>query len=394
MRKITSGIKKTRQTLPLKPKSKSLNRLKLAKISVLVLAILTSSIIGGIFIHSLFAGNLDSPGVPSTTMKTLDDIYCKLTGCVPASHSLDPSAALAPTMHTSQDIYDAAPDFKDNPGDATEGHVCQGKTFYTDSAVQETGNISIPASHVGVGYSACGENGTLLKDLYNGSGSGGNCDTIHGDLICFTQAVGGVDDYNGIQAIPADSYQTTWVTCHTGTTPDDEGNNWCGTGDTNAEKIDLATGLIWSGSLGANTWFGANNCKTPAQLNADGIGDGTCNTHLEAACRCVKLTDPDKTGCEALGDGGWKLPFQKQFMQAYIDGSRANLSSPNCYWSATTVSTSTQRAWNTCTHTGSTGYRYAHVIYKPHASFFVRCVRQPCSSLLVFFLMEQRLQLL
>lgn len=80
---------------------------KWTKILAVVVIILASSIVGGFFIHQLFAGNIDSPAPPSTTMPTLDEIYCKLTGCTPASRSLDPAAPPAPTMYTLQEIYDA-----------------------------------------------------------------------------------------------------------------------------------------------------------------------------------------------------------------------------------------------------------------------------------------------
>jgi hypothetical protein len=106
------------------------------------------------------------------------------------------------------------------------------------------------------------------------------------------------------------------------------------------------------------------------------LGDGVCDTHNEAACKCVKLdgTNGAKTGCEALGNG-WRLPQQKELMQAYIDGSwnnPANLSSAGFnYWSATTVSSSTQNAWFTNLANGNAG----NVTKTIGASYRVRCVR-------------------
>jgi hypothetical protein len=218
-------------------------------------------------------------------------------------------------------------------------------------------------------YSAA--QGTFNDAKANGTknGTGGvpgahDCSTTFG-LDCYTKALGGVDDYNAGTSsppYPADTYHKTWTACN-------GGNSYCGTSDTTyAEKQDPNTGLVWSSEISTSSnWFTANNCKYPNGLLGD---DGVCNTNGEVACYCVKLTGGSKTGCEALGDGNWRLPYQKELMQAYIDGSWGNLSNAaNSYWSSTTNSSSTYNAWYV-----TQLYGYTNNSNKT-STYYVRCVR-------------------
>lgn len=194
------------------------------------------------------------------------------------------------------------------------------------------------------------------------------------DYASSTQAVGGVDDYNNSGTRPTDSFAASWTECTAG-------NNYCKTGDSNADYQDNNTGLIWSNYLdgGANhTWFWANNCWEPGTwANPDG-GEGdnggsniACDADGDDACQCVKATStPNMTGCEALGDGGWRLSHQKELMQAYIDGSWGNLSNAaNTFWSATTLSGDTHYAWHVSLYSGYTNGGAKTLTYDS------RCVR-------------------
>ena len=201
-------------------------------------------------------------------------------------------------------------------------------------------------------------------NMYNGSATSGATDYAY-----YTQALGGVDDYNdgAAQPYPTGSYQGSWTDCVVG-------NNYCGTGDaTYADAKDNSTGLIWSIALNVagdytQTWFWANNCYysgTATDCDADG----------EAGCRCTKLTEGNKTGCDALGSG-WRLPYQKELMQAYINGSsKASVSylssTTSSYWSATTYSSLTYSGWSVYLSYGSTnGYTKTN-----STGYWVRCVR-------------------
>lgn len=178
----------------------------------------------------------------------------------------------------------------------------------------------------------------------------------------FIQATGGVDDYNSSQTIPADAYTASWLTCSAG-------NNWCNTGHASSTKKDLSTGLIWTDWLENGTttnWFYANNCAPPGSAE----NPGACAAHGNIGCQCVKLTS-SKTGCESLGDG-WRLPHQKELIQAYIDGSWANLFNPGYgYWSATTLSNDTLYAWYVYLYNGYTNVN----VKSSDTSYRIRCVR-------------------
>lgn len=204
---------------------------------------------------------------------------------------------------------------------------------------------------------AWGDWGTMWNSVYsaaqgpfndakvNGTKNGGGTGAISG----FTKVLGGVDDYNNGGAIPVDSYQKTWTACTSG-------NSYCGTGRSVAEKQDPNTGLVWSPALGSPstyTWYVANNCS-----NTDGNP-------------CVKRSS-GKTGCEGYDDNNWRLPYQKELMQSYIDGSYGNLTNANNsynYWSSTSASNLTTYAWSLFL---STGYMTTN---PKTGSGYIRCVR-------------------
>ncbi len=192
----------------------------------------------------------------------------------------------------------------------------------------------------------------------NGLTNGGNTD--------FPQDKGGIHDAD---PLPSGSYHSDWIVCGSG-------NNYCDTGDSTMEstfqaRMDTNTGLIWSKRISSSdNWFTANNCAQPGS----GANPGACASNGDPGCKCVKLTT-GKTGCEAQGDGGWRLPYQKELMQAYIDGSSQYLPDNAAYhWSGTTNTTNTQNAWYTNLSNGNTNNNT-----KTNTNSF-RCVRLPAQA--------------
>lgn len=88
------------------------------------------------------------------------------------------------------------------------------------------------------------------------------------------------------------------------------------------DKRDPVTGLIWSHRLRNNAGAIEFSPTAPSAFSWD-------NSHTNNEGRtAIQL-------CSDMGDG-WRLPTQKELMQAYIDGSFWNLSQPAAYhWSAT-----------------------------------------------------------
>ena len=211
------------------------------------------------------------------------------------------------------------------------------------------------------------KSGVVLKN--NVSIRSGSIDQRNGSASTgdYPKSSGGVDDYNAGGATPTDSFSENFTQCTSA-------NNYCSTNDATACSGDVCyqdnrTNLVWSDwTGGTQTWFVANSCQYP-----NGLGDGTCDTHGEAACKCVKQTSGNETGCEDLGDGNWRLPHQKELMQVYINGSWKNLSNPGDYfWSATTQSYATHNAWYAALDHGYTRYSNKTTA----GSYYARCVRR------------------
>ncbi|MDP2909913.1 MAG: DUF1566 domain-containing protein [bacterium] len=224
------------------------------------------------------------------------------------------------------------------------------------------GDADLVAGNIAANANIFGVAGTLLKNQYNGSAT-----TPATDFAFWTQALGGVDDYNdGVAGLPTGAYVGQWQTCTSGA------DNWCGTGDSNADKKDLSTGLVWSTNINSGnalTWFVANSCYPPGTPT---YNPTACAADGDDGCQCVRLPAGSETGCLDLGDGGWRLPYQKELMQAYINGSWTNLTAAGyLYWSSTTHSSTTHDAWRVSLTNGHTGY-----YLKTNAdSYRARCIR-------------------
>jgi hypothetical protein len=130
------------------------------------------------------------------------------------------------------------------------------------------------------------------------------------------------------------------------------------TGD---DKKDPRTGLIWS-QLTLNS---AGTVTFSAASNSSWSWDGTTDVDSIA----VGSKTASQLCSERNGGGVWRLPSQKELMQAYIDGSFFNLTQPsNFFWSSTEASAA--YAWYVSLYSG-----YAYNNTKSTSSYQVRCVR-------------------
>ena len=123
------------------------------------------------------------------------------------------------------------------------------------------------------------------------------------------------------------------------------------------EKKDPVSGLIWSNLL----------------LNSSGTVTFSTTTRTNFswdASNAANVAVGNKTAitlCSGMGDG-WRLPTQKELIQAYIDGAYFNLTQPTGVWSATEYTTI--RAWAVDLAKGTATFTSVKTIAGP-----VRCVR-------------------
>lgn len=111
------------------------------------------------------------------------------------------------------------------------------------------------------------------------------------------------------------------------------------------EKQDPRSGLIWSNALLNSTGTVTFSPTTNTSWSWD----------ASAAANVAVGNKTAITLCPSMGNG-WRMPAQKELMQAYMDGSNFNLSQPaNSFWSAT--ETSSTDAWDVNLSSGYTNYK-------------------------------------
>ncbi|MDP3901552.1 MAG: DUF1566 domain-containing protein, partial [bacterium] len=131
------------------------------------------------------------------------------------------------------------------------------------------------------------------------------------------------------------------------------------------------TGLIWSrGCSGIG-------CADFSQgsLKEDLTRYSWDNTHGNNG----GLTSSELCASGTHGETGWRLPHQKQLMQAYINGSFANIADISVWmgsmWSATTVSWNTDYAWQVHLSHGYTRPRFKNTPSDDTNHSYIICVR-------------------
>jgi hypothetical protein len=182
------------------------------------------------------------------------------------------------------------------------------------------------------------------KTFYNGSRTQQTGNAVSGGAPCPTQ------QYHDSYGAPVT--QTTNCTASiTWTVPSP-----VVTGD---DKKDPVSGLAWSQVLVNNSGTIGYTTSTPTNWSWDAT----------AAANVAVGNKTSSQLCSSLNGGGvWRLPTQKELMQAYIDGSYFNLTNPaTIFWSATQYISSL--AWYV--NFGS-GFTYSTSV---GSTVPVRCVR-------------------
>ena len=119
---------------------------------------------------------------------------------------------------------------------------------------------------------------------------------------------------------------------------------------------------------GATTTDASFNAK--CDYNADAGNNVSANEFCLNLCLDADNADSDSDGATGM-ECDWRLPSQKELMQAYINGAANNLPTPNqFFWASTEYYNSTAYAWRTLLHTGYTLYN------TKVTGNYVRCVRR------------------
>jgi hypothetical protein len=137
----------------------------------------------------------------------------------------------------------------------------------------------------------------------------------------------------------------------------------------NSQTFTVVT-TISSGTTLTVTATGSPSGTSGTLTKASGTGDATISyTAIPYGTNNVALGSKTAVQlCSSMGNG-WRLPNQKELMQASIDGSYWNLTQPsNSFWSATQASAT--NAWYVYLYNGNTNNNN-----KSTNSYQVRCVR-------------------
>lgn len=278
---------------------------KLITIIICAVVLATGALFGSKYVLAEQSGGSNESGATSYIKATYDSIVALSHGSVAAGAWGDWGAYWNRIRSAAEWVPS---------GDATVADVVSGKTFNGNSRTQATGTKLVAGP-------------------------------------CSTQAY---HDSYGAPVTETTNCSQTFTTNPTPATGDDNrspGGNY-----------DPVTGLTWSMLLyrtGTTIGFSSslNTTFSWGATHANNIG----------------ITAPvagDRTAVQLCADqgNGWRLPTQKELMQAYIDGSYWNLTQPaNYFWSAT--ETSATNAWSVGLNSGYTYYASKTGAYQ------LRCVR-------------------
>ncbi len=279
--------------------------------AILVVLILAGSIIT----FKTIAEAEQSGGSPNNnpTVSYIKQLYDHLKNDL--SFGSDSSGAWGDWGAMWNRIYSAAtwPTAADQ-GNATVTDVKNGATFYSTNRTKQTGTYPAP----------------------------GPCSTQQ-----YNEDYGSQSDATKV----VNNCVLSWATASPVVTGDDPGSQ---THNPTPGNKDPRTGLVWSQSL-KNT-SGTNGFATSGGSTYSWDASSADNASRTAAQLCLDQGN------------GWRLPTQKELMQAYIDGSYFNLTNPSVnFWSVTQASATS--AWRVGLNNGNTGSS------TPTNTNYVRCVR-------------------
>ncbi len=325
----------------------------------------------------LLAGNLDSPGAPSSgsEMVPLQGIYDRLDSGAFLNVSggfAEPSAGPEATGVSLNNITSVLPQ-PDNTNGLLPSEAMSGKTFWglrTDGTWgPQTGSLatqtlSETSNALNAGYYALTNLTTVDTDLAAVNIKSGV--TIFGETGTYTGIGGNVQDTSTGDAVAADilSGKKAWVdgsevtgslsggaSVCTGTM---NGTRWCYQED--GTVLDMETGLVWmrdSSDMGMQSWDAAilaciNDVKNAAYSLTDGSVAGDWRL-------------PSRDELYAIANG--TEPVRSGNMRAFISVATSY------YWSSTTYASNTAGAWLVSFDNGSTS------LGSKASAYDVRCVR-------------------
>jgi hypothetical protein len=341
-------------------------------------------VFGVIFVFSLIIGagvaakvaNAEQSGGSPNNNPTLSRIKTLYNALVADSYGADAAGAWGDWGAFWNRIYSAAT--WTATGNASVTDVKNTKTFYSNTRGQQTGtypavsNCSTQAYHDSYGAPVTETSNCSINPwTTNASPATGDDDQA---------GRGGYDPRTGLQwsqlllnsagtVAFSHASNSTWTWDGTTSFTVTAANATAGATYTNNGATFTVVTTIAGGTTLVTTGTAAA-AASGTLTKASGTGDATITFSAisNGAANAAVGAKTAKQLCTAMG-GSWRLPTQKELMQAYIDGSFWNLTQPSTYfWSATEVSATS--AWTVTLGNGTTT-----TTNKTSTSNQVRCVR-------------------
>lgn len=294
-------------------------------------------------------------------------------------------------------------------GDAAAGDILTGKTVWVDGAAVSGSLTNVGAQTITPGTS----NTTITAGYHNGSGyCAGDADLVASNIVSGVNIFGVAGTYSGFAdwsnqknvrwddwiysggttGSPFNEYtgeESTWSqTASGGTAASVTDNSVTIALASNVVIRDSRTGLYWTDKTATTV---DNEFRYDATGQCNFTDSGTANSYCDnqdplnaysedndvsANDFCLNLQlDADNADSDSNGLTGvetdWRLPTQKELLQAYIDGSANHLTNPSTnFWSSTEHYSGATWAWQVVLDTGT-----GSAVSKAATSRYACCVR-------------------